>query len=73
MQNNKLIDILLWVLLAVGFIGGLKISYANLTGTPCPYLGFIPICYVVTAAYLLMIVAVLVKSYAGKHYLFCVG
>ena len=73
MQNNKLIDIALWILLAVGFIGGLKISYENFTGSPCPYLGFIPICYVVTAAYGLMIVAVMIKSYAIKHYAFCVG
>lgn len=73
MQSNKLIDIALWLLLIVGFVGGLKISYENFTGTPCPYLGFIPICYVVTAAYGLMVASVMIKNYACKHYFFCIG
>ena len=73
MQNTKLVDIVLWLLLAVGFLGGLKISYANFTGTPCPYLGFIPICYVVTVAYGLMIASVVIRNYACKHYFFAIG
>lgn len=73
MQKSKLVDMALWVLLAFGFIGGLKISYENLTGTPCPYLGFIPICYLVTIAYGLMIASVLIRHEGCKHYFFCIG
>ena len=73
MQNIKIVDIALWLLLALGFFGGLKISYANFTGTPCPYLAFIPICYVVTVAYGLMIASVVIRNYACKHYFFAIG
>ena len=73
MHNNKLVDIALWLLLALGFLGGLKISYENFTGSPCPYIAFIPICYVVTIAYGLMIASVTIRNHACKHYFFCVG
>lgn len=73
MHNNKIVDITLWALLALGFLGGLKISYANMTGTPCPYLAFIPICYLVTAAYGLMIASVLIPHNGCKHYFFAAG
>jgi len=73
MHNSKFVNIALWVLLAVGFLGGLQISYSNLTGTPCPHLGFIPICYVVTAAYGLMILSVLIRHNGCKHHFFSIG
>ncbi len=73
MHNNKLIDLGLWVLLIIGFLGGLSISYSNITGAPCPHLAFIPICYVVTFAYGLMIASVIIRHNGCKHYFFSAG
>jgi len=47
MMNSKLAKVILWVLLLLGFLGVAKVSYENLTGSACPHIGFIPICYVV--------------------------
>ena len=73
MKNSKVLDLVLWALLALGFLGALKVSYANLTGSPCPYIAMIPICYVVLVAYGLMIAALLISHHGYKHYLFCIG
>jgi len=73
MKNLKLVDILLMVLLVVGFLGALKISVANLTGSSCPHLWIVPICYVVLLAYGLMIASVVIPSDWCKHYLFAAG
>jgi len=73
MNKERLIDIVLWVLVAVGFVGGLNLSYINFQGTPCPYLGPVPVCYVVTVAYGLMIMAIIVRHTGCKHYLFAAG
>lgn len=73
MKNVKISDVVLWALLALGFIGAAKVSYANLTGSPCPYLAIIPICYVVLIAYGMMIASVLIPHNGCKHYLFCGG
>jgi len=72
-HNSKVVDIVLYVLLAIGFFGALKVSYENFTGSPCPHLGVIPICYVVAIAYGLMLVSVIIKHYATMHYSFCIG
>jgi len=73
MKNSTVVDYALWVLLALGFLGALKVSYANFMGSPCPYLAVIPICYVVLTAYGLMIASVLIPHAGCKHYFFCVG
>ena len=73
MKNSKIIDIILWALVLLGFTGALKVSYANFTGSPCPYVATIPICYIVLAAYGLMIAAMLISRHGFKHYLFCIG
>jgi len=73
MSQRKLVDIALWVLIIIGFLGALKVSYANFTGTVCPRVGVVPVCYVVLAAYALMIAAMLAGKISLKHYLFCVG
>ena len=73
MKNSKVSDVLLWALLALGFIGAVKVSYANLMGSPCPYLAIVPICYVVLIAYGMMIASVLIPHIGCKHYLFCAG
>ncbi len=73
MKNSKIVDIILWALVLVGFAGALKVSYANYTGTPCPYVAIIPICYIVLAAYGSMLAAMLISRHGFKHYLFCMG
>lgn len=73
MKNSKILDLVLWGLLVLGFLGALKVSYANLMGSPCPHLATIPICYVVLASYGLMIAALLISRHGYKHYLFCIG
>ena len=73
MKNSKVLDLVLWALLALGFLGALKVSYANLMGSPCPYIAIIPICYVVLIAYGLMIASVLIPHNGCKHYFFCAG
>lgn len=73
MKNLKVVDVVLWVLVLLGFFGALKISYANFNGQFCPYVGPVPICYVVLFGYGMMIAALLVPSNALKHYFFCIG
>ena len=73
MKNSKVVDIVLWALVILGFLGALKVSYANMMGSPCPYLGIVPICYIVLAAYGAMIVAMLISHHGSEHYLFCMG
>ncbi len=73
MMNSKLAKVILWVLLLLGFLGVAKVSYENLTGSACPHIGFIPICYVVLAAYGLMILSQIIPHIGCKHYFFCAG
>lgn len=73
MKNSKIVDIILWALVLLGFVGALKVSYENYTGTPCPYVATIPICYIVLVAYGLMIAAMLISNHGIKHYSFCIG
>jgi len=73
MMNSKLAKFLLWALMVIGFIGSAKVSYANMTGAPCPNIASVPICYIVLLAYVLMIVSMLIPNLLSKHYLFCSG
>jgi len=73
MNRLKITDIALLILLAIGFLGALKVSFANFTGGACPHLGIVPICYVVLVAYGLMIAAVAIRHNGCKHYFFCAG
>jgi len=73
MKKLRITDIILLILLAVGFIGALKVSYENITGQACPHFFLIPICYVVLIAYGLMIVSTLSSAVISKHYLFWAG
>lgn len=73
MHQRKIVDGLLWVLLAVGFFGAAKVSLANFAGTACPHIWLVPVCYVVLAGYALMIASLLVRHNGCKHYFFCIG
>jgi len=73
MRKAWILDFALWCLLAFGFVGGLNLSYQNYQGTLCPHLGLVPVCYVVTLAYGLMILAIIVRHDGSKHYFFAAG
>lgn len=73
MNYSKVAKIILWALVLLGFFGGAKISFENFTGSPCPHIAIVPVCYVVTLAYGLMIASLLISRIGFKHYLFCVG
>jgi len=66
-------DYALWVLLAIGFYGAITVSYANLTGSPCPHIVSIPICYAVLIGYGLMVLSVIIWHNGCRHYFFAVG
>ena len=67
------VDYLLWLLLAIGLIGALKVSYENYTGTPCPQVLIVPICYVVLIGYTLMVLSVIINHNGCRHYFFASG
>jgi hypothetical protein len=49
-------------ILGIGFWGGLSVSYANFTAQQaCPHLAGLAICYIVTIAYGLMLIALFMK------------
>jgi len=65
--------IALLALVFIGFIGALSVSWKNLTGSPCPHLFAVPICYIVLIAYSLMLASLLIPNQSCKHHFFCVG
>lgn len=73
MQRNYFIYIPLLALVLIGLIGALRISYANYLGSVCPHIFLVPVCYVVTAAYALMFLALAIAEINSKHYLFVTG
>jgi len=72
-MNSKLALTLLWALVLLGFLGIAKVSYENMTGSACPHLGFIPVCYVVLIAYGFMLLSLAIPQIGCKHYFFCAG
>jgi hypothetical protein len=67
----KIATTLLWVLIGFGFLGGLNVSYANYTGEQaCPNVSGLAICYVVTLAYGLMLLSLLIQKAAYQLALF---
>lgn len=73
MKNKTWIDYALWLLLAIGFFGIVKVSWENLTGSPCPHVFSVPICYVVLLGYSLMVLSVVIWHGRSRHYLFVSG
>jgi len=61
MKKNKLITYLLWALVAFGFFSVAKVSLDNFNGLACPSLFSIPVCYVITFAYGLMLGSLIVS------------
>ncbi len=72
-QRRGWVDYLLWLLLAIGFLGAVKVSFDNMTGSPCPHIMTIPICYLVLAGYTLMVMSVIIYHKGCRHYFFTTG
>jgi len=73
MKSNNIIFITLLALVSYGFVGALMISYQNLQGSACPHLLFIPVCYIVLAAYTSMLMSLLIPHKGCKHHFFSIG
>jgi len=73
MKNNRLITFLLWALVIIGFVSAAKVSLANFNGLACPSLFSIPVCYIITFAYGLMLGSLIVNHGGCKHHFFCMG
>ncbi len=73
LKNKTWVDYVLWLLIAIGFFGIVKVSWENLTGNPCPHVFSIPICYVVLLGYSLMVLSVVFSHGGARHYLFVSG
>lgn len=70
---SKLGDVVLWVLVLIGFFGAASVSISNFNGNPCPHIASIPVCYVVLVAYGLMLGSLVINHNGCKHYFFVAG
>lgn len=73
MNITRHFNVILWILLAIGFYGAASVSYANATGHPCPAVAAVPICYLVLFAYAAMVGALLIRRGRIMQFLFCIG
>lgn len=73
MKSNQLSTYLLWVLVIFGFVSVGKVSIDNMNGLACPNLLTMPVCYIVTAAYGLMLGSLIINHNGCKHHFFCAG
>ena len=73
MKTNTLVSLPLWALLIFGFVSVAKVSLDNFNGLACPNLLSLPVCYIVTAAYGLMLGSLIINHNGCKHHFFCLG
>lgn len=73
MKSNQIITYLLWALVIYGFVSVAKVSIDNMNGLACPSLLSVPVCYVVTLAYGLMLGSLIINHNGCKHHFFSVG
>ncbi len=73
MKIKPLINYPLWVLVIFAFVGAAKLSLDNFNGLACPSLLSIPVCYVVTLAYGLMLSSLIINHTGCKLQFFCLG
>lgn len=73
MKTNPLITYPLWALVIFGFVSVAKVSFDNFNGLACPSLLSVPVCYVVTVAYGLMLGSLIINHNGCKHHFFCMG
>lgn len=73
MKPNSLSTYLLWALVLFGFVSVGKVSVDNFNGLACPSLLMIPVCYIVTISYGLMLGSLIINHNGCKHHFFCAG
>lgn len=73
MKTNPLITYPLWALVIFGFVSVAKVSLDNFNGLACPSLLSMPVCYIVTVAYALMLGSLIINHNGCKHHFFCMG
>ena len=73
MKTNPLITYPLWALVIFGFVSVAKVSFDNFNGLACPSLLSVPVCYIVTVAYGLMLGSLMINHNGCKHHFFCMG
>lgn len=73
MKTNPLITYPLWALVIFGFASVGKVSIDNMNGLACPNLLFMPVCYIVSVAYGLMLGSLIINHNGCKHHFFCAG
>jgi hypothetical protein len=62
------------ILITFGLWGGLNVSFLTITGeAPCPDITGIPICYLVSVGYFLMLISQLFSKSKAASKLFCFG
>jgi len=61
--RHHLTGIIIAVIAAIGFLGAIQVSLEEFqTGTGCPHFGAIPACYIVSLAYALILISVVLKN-----------
>lgn len=73
MKPSPIITYSLWALLIFGFVSVGRLSFDNLNGLACPSLLNIPVCYLVTIGYGLMLGSLIINHNGCKHHFFCAG
>lgn len=73
-MQGYVIKILLGLLLATGLYGALSVSYTTITGTtPCPDVQGLPVCFVVTIGYVMMVASLFILNFGWKKRIFLSG
>lgn len=73
MKLNLIGTYLLWILVIFGLLSVGKVSIDNMNGLACPSLLGLPVCYVVTIAYALMLGSLIINNNGCKHHFFSAG
>ena len=73
MKRLTVANIVLLLLIALGFFSALMLSIDNLQGKSCSHIGPVPVCYVVLVAYGLMLASVLIRHAGCRHHFFATG
>ncbi len=73
MKFSSIGTYILWALVIFGFVSVGKVSIDNMSGVACPDLLSMPVCYIVTAAYGLMLGSLIINHNGCKHHFFCAG
>lgn len=73
MKSTPFGTYLLWGLVIFGFVSVGKVSIEDMNGLACPSLLGMPVCYIVSAAYGLMLASLAINHNGCRHHFFCAG